>query len=165
MRTVQPVHIAVTLARHLEHVASLAAAKVKDARFLIDLQQVEKHADLGARNIIVVDDVAVGAQVVGVENFPPPVSLDVALEIFDGAEDFDQALIVALATTVGRNWFVHTNLNPDVAITKASNVRSDRLPGVTSGQHLLNSSLARIEAEAPARHQTGWLVGSANIAL
>ena len=57
------------------------------------IEQAEKGFDLVAGDGFVIDHVAVGAQVIGIEDMPPPVGLDIAFEVFDGTQNFDQSLV------------------------------------------------------------------------
>ena len=86
MRAVDAVQIAEAAPREFEQVPSLAAAEVQYAAIGRDVHEFEERFDLGLGDIRVLDDVTVRAQVVRIENVPPPVSLDIALEVFDGAD-------------------------------------------------------------------------------
>ena len=73
-------------ARQLQAVASLAAAQVEDVAMGWTAARRDDEVDLAARVLDVLDDVAVGLDVEGVEKLAPPLGGEVRLEIRDGTE-------------------------------------------------------------------------------
>ena len=70
----------------LQAVPALAAAQVEDVAVLLDLGRRYDEVDLAARVLAVLDDVAVGLHVEGVEELAPPLFREVRLEVRNRTE-------------------------------------------------------------------------------
>ena len=72
--------------RQLQAVPALAAAQIEDVAVRLDRRRGDDEVDLAARVLDVLDDVAVGLDVEGVEELAPPLFGEVRLEIRDRTE-------------------------------------------------------------------------------
>ena len=85
-RAVETHHVPEAAPGQLQAVPALAAAQVEDVAVLLDGRRVDDEVDLPARVLRVLDDVAVGLHVEGVEELPPPLFGQVRLEIGNRTE-------------------------------------------------------------------------------
>ena len=79
-------HVLEAAACQLQAVAPLAAAQVEDVAIGLDRGAGDDEVDLAPRVLRVLDDVAVGLDVEGVEKLAPPLGGEVRLEIRNGTE-------------------------------------------------------------------------------
>ena len=80
-RAVDTVDVVESAAREFEAMASLAATYVEDAVVRFEGRFTDEEVDVPRRVGLVLDDVAVGFEVEGVEEGAPPVGREVAFEV------------------------------------------------------------------------------------
>ena len=94
MGTIHTMHIPVPEPRHLQHMTALSAAQIEDRRILIHFQY--RHEDLHflGGDLLVIDDISVRAQVIGIEDMAPPIRANVAFQVFNRSQHFNETLVI-----------------------------------------------------------------------
>src|SRR5439155_21327770 len=82
-RAVEPGDMGKAAAREFERMAPLTAAQVEDAVIALEPDAADQQVDFIGRVAVVLNDVAVGFEVEGVEQGTPPVGRQVTFEIGD----------------------------------------------------------------------------------